>query len=200
MCYVGACDPCQVLVNAFCFCKNTVEVVLCGSMVVKRELKAKDGVFSCRSICRKKLFCGNHDCDEICHLGPCRDCNLMPSRIRTCYCGKTSLQEEWCSCSDPILTRLQICGKPLPCRMHFCKDTCHAGDCACLVLVNQKCRCGSTSQTVECYKTIAEEKFTYENLMGGRKTVEGTVVVNGVVLSLILATFSLVIGIRTYVQ
>ena len=36
--------------------------------------------------------------------------------------------------------------------------------------------------------------------MGGRKTVEGTVVVNGVVLSLILATFSLVIGIRTYVQ
>ena len=130
MCYVGACDPCQVLVNAFCFCKNTVEVVLCGSMVVKGELKANDGVFSCRSICEKKLFCGNHDCDEICPLRPCRDCNLMPSRIRTCYCGKTSLQEEWCSCSDPILTRLQICGKPLPCGMHFYKDTCHARDCA----------------------------------------------------------------------
>lgn len=170
MCHVGACDPCQVLVNASCFCKNTVEVVLCGSMAVKGELKAEDGVFSCRWICGKELFCGNHDCDEICHPGPCRDCNLMPSRIRTCYCGKTSLQEERRSCLDPIPTCLQICGKPLPCGMHFCKDTCHAGDCApCLVLVNQKCRCGSTSRTVECYKTTAEEKFTCEKPCGRKK-------------------------------
>ncbi|CBI15614.3 unnamed protein product, partial [Vitis vinifera] len=108
MCHVGACDPCQVLVNASCFCKNTVEVVLCGSMAVKGELKSEDGVFSCRWICGKKLFCGNHDCDEICHPGPCGDCNLMPSRIRTCYCGKTSLQEERRSCLDPIPTCLQI--------------------------------------------------------------------------------------------
>ena len=170
ICHVGPCDPCQVLVNASCFCKKKVEVVLCGDMAVKGEVKTEDGVFSCSSICGNKLTCGNHVCCEICHPGSCGECDLMPSRVKTCYCGKTSLQEERQSCLDPIPTCSQKCGKPLPCGVHNCTESCHAGDCPpCLVRVSQKCRCGSTSRTVECYKTVMEEKFTCDKPCGRKK-------------------------------
>ncbi|XP_057492571.1 NF-X1-type zinc finger protein NFXL1-like [Actinidia eriantha] len=171
VCHLGHCDPCQVMINASCFCKKKTEVVLCGEMVVKGEVTAEDGVFSCNSVCRKTLGCGNHVCNEICHPGPCGECDLLPGRIKTCHCGKTSLQEERQSCLDPIPTCSQICGKSLPCGVHHCRENCHAGNCApCTVLVTQRCRCGSTSRTVECYKTtMDEDKFTCDKPCGQKK-------------------------------
>ncbi|KAF3437828.1 hypothetical protein FNV43_RR20584 [Rhamnella rubrinervis] len=170
ICHLGPCDPCQVLVNASCFCKKNMEVVLCGDMSVKGEVKAEDGVFSCSSNCGQKLSCGNHVCSEICHPGPCGECNLMPSRIKTCHCGKTNLLEERKSCLDPIPTCSQICSKPLPCGMHHCEEVCHAGDCPpCLIRVTQKCRCSSTSRTVECYKTTIGDKFICDKPCGQKK-------------------------------
>ncbi|KAJ6373772.1 hypothetical protein OIU78_029455 [Salix suchowensis] len=171
ICHVGPCDSCQVSVSDSCFCKKKMEVVLCGDLAVKGEVKAEDGVFSCNATCGKMLDCGNHMCDETCHPGPCGDCELMPARVGSCHCGKTSLQEERKSCLDPIPTCTQICGKSLPCGMHRCKGVCHSGDCApCLVSVTQKCRCGSTSQTVECYKTTSEnEKIMCEKPCGRKK-------------------------------
>ncbi|KAL3512112.1 hypothetical protein ACH5RR_024829 [Cinchona calisaya] len=171
ICHVGPCDQCEVLVNASCFCKKKIEVVLCGDMVVKGEIKPDDGVFSCSSICENILGCGNHVCNDICHPGPCGECDLLPKKIKTCCCGKTRLKEDRKSCLDPISTCTQTCGKTLPCGVHHCKEMCHSGVCApCPVLVTQKCRCGSTSRTVECYKTTAEsEKFTCDKPCGQKK-------------------------------
>ncbi|ESQ33711.1 hypothetical protein EUTSA_v10006632mg [Eutrema salsugineum] len=170
-CHIGECDPCQVPVNASCFCKKTIENVLCGDMNVKGEVKAEDGVFSCNLNCEKDLECGNHSCPEVCHPGPCGDCDFRPSRIKTCYCGKTGLQEERWSCLDPIPSCSNICSKRLPCGLHNCSETCHAGDCPpCLVQVRQKCRCGSTSRTVECYKTVSDmEEFICAKPCGRKK-------------------------------
>ncbi|RZC02339.1 NF-X1-type zinc finger protein NFXL1 isoform B [Glycine soja] len=55
--------------------------------------------------------------------------------------------------------------------MHSCKEACHVGECPpCLVEVSQKCCCGSTSRTVECYKTMMEnEKFMCEKSCGIKK-------------------------------
>ncbi|CAI9753586.1 unnamed protein product [Fraxinus pennsylvanica] len=171
VCHVGPCDPCQVLINAACFCKKKIEVVLCGDMVVKGELKVEDGVFSCGSICEKMLDCGNHVCPEICHLGPCGECELSPSKIKTCCCGKTSLKEGRQSCLDMIPTCPQICGKILPCGLHSCQDVCHSGVCPpCSVLISQKCRCWSTSQTVQCYKAVTGNAiFTCDKPCGRKK-------------------------------
>ncbi|XVF53864.1 hypothetical protein PTKIN_Ptkin05aG0133500 [Pterospermum kingtungense] len=171
ICHVGSCDPCQVLINAPCFCKKKVEVVICGDMAVKGKVKAEDGIFYCSSTCGKKLKCGNHNCAEICHPGPCGDCELVPGKIKTCYCGKTSLQEQRQSCLDPIPTCSEVCAKFLPCQVHRCDQICHSGDCPpCLVLVTQKCRCGSTSRRVECYKTTLEnEGFTCDKPCGRKK-------------------------------
>ncbi|XP_010540682.1 PREDICTED: NF-X1-type zinc finger protein NFXL1-like [Tarenaya hassleriana] len=170
-CHVGPCDPCQVLVNASCFCKKKAEVVICGDMSIKGVVKAEDGVFSCSLTCGRLLGCGNHNCREMCHPGPCGDCDLLPSMIKTCYCGKTGLEEQRCSCLDPIPSCPNICGKLLPCGLHSCDEVCHAGDCPrCLIKVNQKCRCGSTSRTVECYKTTSEaENFVCEKPCGRKK-------------------------------
>lgn len=161
LCHVGPCDPCQVSINAPCFCKKKVEVITCGEMALKGEVNAEDGAFSCDSTCGKKLSCGNHDCADVCHPGPCGECELMPSMVKTCYCGKSSLQQQRQSCLDDIPTCSQNCGKFLPCQVHRCDQVCHEGACPpCLVLVTQKCRCGSTSRRVECYRTtMADERF-----------------------------------------
>lgn len=171
ICHLGPCDPCQVPINASCFCTKKMEVILCGDMSVKGEFKAEGGVFSCSSTCGKKLGCGNHICIENCHPGSCGECELLPSRIKTCCCGKTRSEEDRQSCLDPIPTCSQVCGKLLPCGIHCCEEACHAGDCSpCLVLVSQKCQCGSTSRTVECCKTKMEnEKFTCGKPCGQKK-------------------------------
>ncbi|XP_010475879.1 PREDICTED: NF-X1-type zinc finger protein NFXL1 isoform X2 [Camelina sativa] len=172
-CHVGPCDPCQVLVNATCFCKKKMETVICGDMNVKGELKAEDGVYSCSFNCGKPLGCGNHFCSDVCHPGPCGDCDLLPSRVKTCYCGKTRLEEQIRqSCLDPIPSCSSVCRKLLPCKLHTCNEVCHAGDCPpCLVQVNEKCQCGSTSRAVECYITTSSEteKFVCAKPCGRKK-------------------------------
>ncbi|KAI9101587.1 hypothetical protein K1719_023831 [Acacia pycnantha] len=171
ICHVGLCDPCHVLINASCFCNKKAEVILCGDMAVKGEIKAEGGVFSCGSKCGKELSCGNHVCNDMCHPGNCGECEFLPNQIKTCCCGKTKLEEERHSCLDPIPTCSQVCDKPLPCGLHRCRETCHPGDCSpCSVLVSQKCRCGSTSQTVECYRAMKkDESFTCERSCGRKK-------------------------------
>ncbi|KAF6150804.1 hypothetical protein GIB67_020887 [Kingdonia uniflora] len=172
VCHTGPCDPCSVLVNAECFCKKKSEPIVCGEMTVKGQLKEEDGMFSCSDVCGKKLGCGNHVCGNMCHPGPCGECELTPSNINSCYCGKTNLQHARQSCLDPIPTCSKICDKFLPCGTHRCKDLCHAGECSpCMVIVNQSCRCGSSSQMVECFRTFDEnEKFVCEKPCGQKKS------------------------------
>ena len=41
---------------------------------------------TCHQFCEKKLNCGNHVCQAICHPGKCSPC---PVREKArCYCGK----------------------------------------------------------------------------------------------------------------
>lgn len=169
ICHVGPCDPCQVSLNASCFCRKKIEVVLCGDMAMKGEVDVESGVFSCNLTCQKLLSCGNHLCDKVCHPGTCGECDLLPGSIKTCYCGKMNLMEERQKCLDPIPTCSQVCDKLLPCGIHFCQEMCHAGICPpCMVTVAQKCRCGLTSRTVECYRT-REEIFTCDKPCGRKK-------------------------------
>ncbi|EPS69523.1 hypothetical protein M569_05241 [Genlisea aurea] len=171
-CHIGSCDPCEILIDASCFCKKNIETVPCGDIPVKGEIESESGVFSCSSICQKKLDCGNHFCLALCHPGPCGKCDLSPSMIKSCCCGKTPLKEDRKSCLDPIPTCSQNCGKILPCGFHCCSEKCHSGDCPpCHVLVTQKCRCGSASRTVECFRTVSEtEKFTCDKPCGQKKS------------------------------
>lgn len=140
---------------------------------MKGDTKLNTGLFPCNSTCGKKLECGNHHCAEICHPYPCRECELLPSKVDTCYCGKTTLKKDHRkNCLDPIPTCQGTCGKLLPCGMHQCQEKCHSEPCPpCCELVTQKCCCGSTSRNVECYKsTMAHEKFVCNKPCGHKKT------------------------------
>ncbi|KAM0053723.1 putative chromatin regulator PHD family [Helianthus debilis subsp. tardiflorus] len=182
-CHPGPCPPCKAFAppricpcgksDASCFCnKNTETAVVCGEVMVKGEVNVEeDGVFSCSLPCGKPLACGNHVCNETCHPGVCGECDLLPAKLTSCSCGKTSslsLHEKRRSCLDPILTCSQVCGKVLPCGLHGCKVTCHPGPCPpCQVMVTQKCRCGSTSRSVECFMEI--DTFTCDKPCGRKK-------------------------------
>ncbi|XP_074572574.1 NF-X1-type zinc finger protein NFXL1-like [Curcuma longa] len=172
ICHTGPCSHCRVLVTTVCFCKKKTEVVLCGDMAVKGNVEGiQDGVFSCNSVCGHVLSCGNHFCREKCHPGSCGECELQPDRIKSCHCGKNKLEYERKSCLDPIPTCSETCERVLPCGIHRCKETCHEGDCPpCLVLVDQKCRCLSSSRKVECYKASEESKtFLCDKSCGKKK-------------------------------
>ncbi|XP_008649308.1 NF-X1-type zinc finger protein NFXL1 [Zea mays] len=158
VCHTGSCGDCAVLISVRCFCRNKNETLLCGDLMEKGELSEEDGVFSCNEVCGRTLACGNHACKDMCHPGPCGECELMPWKVSTCHCGKTRLLERRASCLDTIPTCDKICDKKLPCGVHKCKVNCHEGECPpCLVLVEQKCRCGSSGQMVECHKFSMEE-------------------------------------------
>ncbi|KAM0904222.1 hypothetical protein ACQ4PT_018152 [Festuca glaucescens] len=159
VCHTRPCGDCQVNFSAHCFCDQKTETMLCGEIAVKGKLLEKEGVFSCSAVCGHDLACGNHACQVVCHAWPCRECELVPEKVITCHCGKTRLQEKnRASCLDPIPTRDKVCDKKLPCGVHRCKITCHEGKCPpCLVRVEQRCRCGSSGQMVECYMASMEE-------------------------------------------
>ncbi|XP_068660458.1 NF-X1-type zinc finger protein NFXL1-like [Aristolochia californica] len=171
VCHLGGCDPCPVLVTASCFCKKKKEVIFCGEMALKGEVQDSMGLFSCNSVCGKTLSCENHDCAETCHPGPCGVCQFLPGKIRTCHCGRTPLEAQRRSCLDPIPTCFEICRKTLQCGVHLCKEKCHEGDCPpCLVIVDQKCCCGSATRTVQCYQTMeGSYKFVCEKQCGRKK-------------------------------
>ncbi|GJN29135.1 hypothetical protein PR202_gb17330 [Eleusine coracana subsp. coracana] len=169
VCHTRPCEDCSVLISARCFCGKKKETLLCGDMMVKGKLSEEDGMFSCSEVCGHTLTCGNHVCKDMCHPGPCGECELMPGKVTTCHCGKTRLQEIRTSCLDPIPTCDKVCDKKLPCGVHKCKVTCHEGECPpCLVRVEQRCRCSSSSRMVECHM-ISKEEFLCNKPCGHKK-------------------------------
>ncbi|XP_078429482.1 NF-X-like 1 [Wolffia australiana] len=159
VCHTGPCNPCLAFLTASCFCRKKTEGFLCGEMPIEGEFSSADGIFSCNSTCGRALPCGNHHCTENCHPGPCGDCLLLPSKLRTCPCGKTKLTKPRSSCSEPVPTCSLRCSKLLPCGTHRCETSCHEGACPpCQTLVKQNCRCGSASREVECFETSAKDE------------------------------------------
>lgn len=67
----------------------------------------------------RKLDCGNHTCEQVCHRGNCDTCPLLPSNLTYCPCGAKQLcelsDETRTSCLDPIPTCGAICNKVLAC-------------------------------------------------------------------------------------
>lgn len=71
-------------------------------------------VLTCRIIeLDRQLLCGNHFCHQVCHMGPCKSCSLLPSAVTACPCTQTKLSEMKGdegstfirnSCLDPVPT------------------------------------------------------------------------------------------------
>jgi transcriptional repressor NF-X1 len=110
----------------------------------------------CLRTCGRPLKCGNHDCSELCHKGPCRSCLEAVFEEISCACGRTVLQPpQPCGSRPPICsfecTRRRTCGHPQV------KHQCHEDDESCPkcpYLVEKPCICGKhTLKNQPCWFT-----------------------------------------------
>ncbi|KAF5842537.1 hypothetical protein DUNSADRAFT_6781 [Dunaliella salina] len=132
----GCCPPCEIVTERPC---------ACGAE--KRRVACCEGLFHCGKPCGRRLACGNHVCERVCHSGPCGECPHQG--VRTCPCGKAVYPE--LKCTEKAPTCGATCGKLLPCGLHTCHDRCHHGECSsCRALVSKPCRCGKMMREVLC--------------------------------------------------
>lgn len=135
-CHKGECPPCGEMSEQSCQCGASSEQRPCSS-----------GIFRCTKQCSLPLSCGHHNCEVVCHSGPCPPCAL--DGPRRCHCGSELFQELRCTDKEPSCGG--TCGKPLDCGSHSCPDRCHNGPCPpCRVPVTKNCRCGRGKRSVLC--------------------------------------------------
>jgi transcriptional repressor NF-X1 len=98
----------------------------------------------CIRTCGRPLKCGSHDCQQICHRGPCASCPEALFHEISCNCGRTVLQPpQPCGTHAPECRfkcpRRPACGHPPV------EHNCHMDDISCPkcpFLVDKWCACG----------------------------------------------------------
>ncbi|XP_062586553.1 LOW QUALITY PROTEIN: transcriptional repressor NF-X1-like [Saccostrea cucullata] len=157
VCHDGQCEPCQEVIKQECYGSHETREITCGSS------ESFTDSFCCGKTCSKKLNCGNHECKEVCHEGPCQSCLLLPEVIKTCPCGARDLKDLGStprqSCLDPIPTCGNKCGKPLKCgpskKPHICERKCHEGPCGpCDLTTEMTCRCTKFKKEFPCTEVM----------------------------------------------
>lgn len=142
---------------------------VCYCFKSKREVACTENThnvkkFECGEICEMPINCGIHQCQDLCHPGQCKPCELAVDLVKTCHCGKTELEKIYerdgidprKNCGDPIPTCHLTCGKRLECgppsNRHVCQALCHEGPCpTCPQTTLVKCRCGFMNKEVRIY-------------------------------------------------
>lgn len=125
-CHPGHCPPCATL--------GPLKTCFCGKLQYRSRCGMKDQGKSCGEICNKKLNCGIHLCQEVCHKGECQPCKIIVNQ--SCYCGKLK-EDRLCGSGklDETFTGHrtfscnELCNRPLTCAKHRCPKKCHPGTC-----------------------------------------------------------------------
>ena len=74
-CHPGDCPACSLTATVTCHCGADTKTLPC-----------RQSDFHCDRVCGKRLSCGRHTCEEVCHGGPCPGCPMEGPRL--CPCGK----------------------------------------------------------------------------------------------------------------
>ncbi|KAI9753947.1 MAG: FKBP12-associated protein [Lichina confinis] len=109
----------------------------------------------CTRVCGRKLKCGNHVCDQLCHRGPCGSCREAIFEELPCHCGRTVLQPPLpCGTRPPpcehSCDRPKLCGHPqVPHNCHGDDEECPK----CPFLIERVCMCGKkTVKNQQCWR------------------------------------------------
>lgn len=136
-CHPGECAACP---------RQSLQSCQCGTETAQRPCSST--VWQCNKVCGRKLECGQHLCEVICHSGPCGQCPRTGER--SCPCGKNRVV---LPCTEEIPPCGDTCGKWLECGVHACSQRCHVGSCGtCLQMQMKHCRCGYRHKDFPCHK------------------------------------------------
>ena len=100
----------------------------------------------CTRTCDRPLKCGNHNCPELCHKGPCNTCREAIFDEISCACGRTVLQPPLPCGTRPPPCRFE-CERVKDCGHSQVPHNCHLDDepCPkCPFLTTKSCLCGRT--------------------------------------------------------
>ncbi|KAI9345591.1 hypothetical protein BDR26DRAFT_140120 [Obelidium mucronatum] len=122
ICHGGACLPCREVIEVSCHCQKESSLYDCSEGISS---------FECGKICERILSCSHHQCQELCHPGPCKPCTSITEQA--CNCGKStrSVQCSSNSSSDQPATLNskfscnQPCNLDYNCGKHKCQEICH---------------------------------------------------------------------------
>ncbi|KAK8185956.1 hypothetical protein BC567DRAFT_240069 [Phyllosticta citribraziliensis] len=98
----------------------------------------------CVKRCGRLLKCGTHECEELCHKGPCRSCREAIFEEISCHCGRTVLEPPLPCGTKPPPCRYE-CERPKACGHPQVAHNCHQDDetCPkCPYLTVKPCMCG----------------------------------------------------------
>ncbi|PHH72352.1 hypothetical protein CDD82_6022 [Ophiocordyceps australis] len=98
----------------------------------------------CIRTCGKLLKCGSHDCQHMCHRGPCPSCPEAIFQDISCHCGRTVLQPPQPCGTRPPECRFS-CLKQPACGHPPVDHSCHPEEVPCPkcpFLVDRWCVCG----------------------------------------------------------
>ncbi|KAI1640309.1 hypothetical protein F4809DRAFT_591093 [Biscogniauxia mediterranea] len=114
------------------------------SNVTNEEFEAEH---ICIRVCGRDLKCGKHQCQQMCHRGPCRSCPEAVFEEISCHCGRTVLQPPQPCGTQPPECRFE-CARPRPCGHPQVSHNCHPDDKSCPkcpFLVEKPCICSKKS-------------------------------------------------------
>lgn len=144
LCHPGKCPACPQTIQTSC---------KCGRSAIK-TIRCSQKSWNCSQKCLKKLSCGVHKCDGICH-GPdeCPPCKEKSTK--KCFCGNKSKEIK---CELNSWSCGKVCGKLLSCGIHSCDRKCHGDECGdCPFGIERSCFCGKQKFTVsKCDESLLD--------------------------------------------
>ncbi|KAH0595526.1 hypothetical protein MHUMG1_06701 [Metarhizium humberi] len=108
------------------------------------EVTSIEAEHICIKTCGRQLKCGSHECQQICHRGPCANCPEAIFTEISCDCGRTVLHPPQPCGTRPPDCRFNCLRRP-SCGHPSVEHNCHAGDISCPkcpFLVEKWCACG----------------------------------------------------------
>lgn len=135
----------------------------CGHICTRKCCPPEEECPPCTIACNKKLSCGIHKCQSLCHNGPCFPCR--DQKEKACPCGKTSVLFP---CGTKLQTAKVVCKEPceIPPDCHHenkPKHRCHSGRCPpCLLPCGRTLSCShvcpARCHTAVLTKIVPKEK------------------------------------------
>ncbi|EDK41901.1 conserved hypothetical protein [Lodderomyces elongisporus NRRL YB-4239] len=111
---------------------------------VRDDIMSIEAAHICTQTCNRMKLCGVHECQAMCHSGPCEVCLESTNDDLVCNCGKTRIAAP-VRCGTELVCHEQ-CVRPKECGHPPEIHECHPDDVSCpkcTYLVKKTCDCGS---------------------------------------------------------